>query len=921
MPDSTLTYNIENGVHCADFIGRDQNIHYGFSAEDVERLIQKMLEMILAGAAFAPLQDGALKIEAEGQTLTFQPRAAHLLAGQRNERSYLLSLTLKKDYLEWATNFIPLKAELLERKTSGGVLDIPLAYLAVRQPPPGSGPEAQIVEEELKNIMEALDRHEVFIILGEPGCGKTTTLQKMAYDHALACLGGPGRKMPFFVRLSQQHTDAPFTFLEKTWAQHTGSSLADALEAGRVLLLLDGINELPSDESLPQRLSDWRLFAKEYGGLNQIVFSGREKDYTGHLDLPRVRVRALDEESIYAYMRRNQAEGLIDALQKASPDARRRIQDLAQNPLHLNMLVHYYRENQTSLDNRGVLFAWFANSLLAREKFFHPENDRGNLPIEVRSAALAQLAFAIQADKLGTVIPFARAQALIPPQIVFKGKTYAVEAEALFHFARGARVLDPNLEDEVRFQHQMLHEYFAALELLERFEIATDLTLLWRATRSIEEMPPTAVGDWDPLPEPPSSGWEVTTILACGLSRAPEKLIEAVRQANPALAARCLDEAGIEKPAAVTASARADLLADLYNPQMHLRARLQAGYLLGKIGDPRFEKKEIGGVQVIVPQMVAVPAGDYLIGSHKGEKDSYEDESPQHKIAVTAFSLGKWPVTNAEFACFIAGGGYENEIYWEGELAKRWLKGEDVAGGQLTTAMNNWKIIHALPDIRQTLLDTGNFSPEEAEYYAQIFGLDEDDYKAEISKSYEGKSRTGPAYWDNPERNNPSQPVVGITWFEARAYCAWLSVVTGKPYRLPTEVEWEAAARGSLPFGHDVENRTYPWGNDWDKEKANSLEGRVLKPSPVGAYACTGAVGPFEAEDQAGNVYNWTSSLYLPYPYDPSKSELAEAEGERVVRGGSWVNYSRYVRCAYRFRYVPVDFFNNFGCRVVSPRL
>ena len=920
MPAPQMSYEINGGVHCADFVGRDQVNHYGFSAEDVEKIIQKMLELVKAGATLAPAQDGSLKIEADGQSLTFQPRAAHILSGQRNEHAYLLSLTLKKDYLEWATNFIPLKANLMEQKTASWTLDIPLAYRAVRQPPPGSGPEAQVVEEELKSIMEALDRHDTFIILGEPGCGKTTTLQKMAYDHALDCLDGQDVKIPFFVRLSKQHAETPFGFLEKEWAANLGTSLADALAAGRVLLLLDGVNELPVDDTLPLRLNDWRIFAKEYGGLNQIVFSGREQDYGGHLDLPRVRVRTLDNESIETYMRRNQAEGLIESLKKASPDARRRIQDLTQNPLHLSMLVHYYRENHTSLDNRGDLFAWFANNLLSREKFFHPENDRANLPVEVRSMALAKLAYAMQVEKLGTVISLERAQGLLPASVRFKGKTYLLEAEDLCHFARGARVLDPNMDADVRFQHQMLHEYFAALELLEQFESAADLSAFWKAPRTLDEMPPADVGEWDPLPEPPTSGWEVTTILACGLSRAPEKLIEAVRLVNPALAARCLDEAGIPAPDGAAHMIGADLLADLYNPQIHLRARLQAGYLLGKIGDPRFAATELNGVKVVLPQMQPVPAGKYLIGSKKGEPDSFEQEYPQHEVEIAAFSIGKWPVTNAEYACFMAAGGYQDEQYWQTGLAKRWLKGEDVTGGQFKTWLNIWQQLRTMKNVRETLEHSGNFTPEQIDSYEYVAGLTEDELKEQLGQQLSQKSRSQPHYWDDPQYNNPSQPVVGITWFEANAYCAWLSVITGKPYRLPTEAEWEAAARG-LPdnLQAPITNRQYPWGNAWDKEKANTLEGRVMKPSPVGAYTAASAVGPFGAEDQAGNVWNWTSSLYLPYPYDPAKSEDSESEGERVERGGSWGSGRRLARCAYRFWLVPADFFDYVGFRLVSP--
>lgn len=85
---------------------------------------------------------------------------------------------------------------------------------------------------------------------------------------------------------------------------------------------------------------------------------------------------------------------------------------------------------------------------------------------------------------------------------------------------------------------------------------------------------------------------------------------------------------------------------------MHLRARLQAGILLGKIGDPRFQKQEINGVKAILPHMVIVPTGDYQIGSVKGEQGGFEQEYPRHTVRVDAFSIGKWPVTNAEYACY-----------------------------------------------------------------------------------------------------------------------------------------------------------------------------------------------------------------------------------------------------------------------------
>ncbi len=242
-------------------------------------------------------------------------------------------------------------------------------------------------------------------------------------------------------------------------------------------------------------------------------------------------------------------------------------------------------------------------------------------------------------------------------------------------------------------------------------------------------------------------------------------------------------------------------------------------------------------------------------------------------------------------------------------------------GGQLTGILEFWKFTQSTSDWRTRLERTGNYSPDDLRNADYVAGLSEDELKAEYSKSVSAKSRAQPAYWNDPDRNNPSQPVVGLTWFEARAYCAWLSAVTGRAYRLPTEAEWEAAARGlSSPLqGEGAGMRVYPWGDEWDPERANTLEGRVLKPSPVGVYAAAGGIGPFKAEDQAGNVWEWTGTLYRAYPYEIDEREDPEAEGERVVRGGSWLDFRWSARCANRGRFVPDNFYDNIGFRLVSP--
>jgi len=156
-----------------------------------------------------------------------------------------------------------------------------------------------------------------------------------------------------------------------------------------------------------------------------------------------------------------------------------------------------------------------------------------------------------------------------------------------------------------------------------------------------------------------------------------------------------------------------------------------------------------------------------------------------------------------------------------------------------------------------------------------------------------------------------NQPVVYVSWHEAQAYCRWLSQTTGRDYRLPTEAEWEKAARGR-------DQRKWPWGNEFDRKLANTYEGKGdWTTTPVSLYP--EVASPYGIMDMAGNVWEWCSTLYRDYPYraDDGRESL-EADGPRVLRGGSWFNPPSYARCAYRYRYLPGYRYLNVGFRVAA---
>lgn len=170
-------------------------------------------------------------------------------------------------------------------------------------------------------------------------------------------------------------------------------------------------------------------------------------------------------------------------------------------------------------------------------------------------------------------------------------------------------------------------------------------------------------------------------------------------------------------------------------------------------------------------------------------------------------------------------------------------------------------------------------------------------------------------------RTLAQHPVVRVSWRDAMNYCRWLSDLSrselgGLSMRLPTEVEWEKAARG-------IDGRVYPWGDDWDQTRCNSLEigrGGVVQ---IGSHSPLGD-SPYGAADMAGNVWEWCHSLYKPYPYLGHDGREDSHGGDwRVARGGSWLSLQDYVRCAYRFcfrsdlRYEHVGFRCVISCALV----
>ena len=171
-----------------------------------------------------------------------------------------------------------------------------------------------------------------------------------------------------------------------------------------------------------------------------------------------------------------------------------------------------------------------------------------------------------------------------------------------------------------------------------------------------------------------------------------------------------------------------------------------------------------------------------------------------------------------------------------------------------------------------------------------------------------------PLYWEDKNLNAPNQPVVGVTWFDAAAFCLWLTKVTGVAYKLPTEDHWEAASRGGLV------SQPYPWGAQ--APDAGGVFRANFRTAPPGAtgFSFTAPAGSFGANgyglfDMAGNVSEWCQNRYEPLRHGgPFKPGVL-----RLLKGGSWMNGLRDLRNAARQSAPPTYADGYIGFRVVRP--
>ena len=771
----------------------------------------------------------------------------------------------------------------------------------------------------LEELMNATD-DKAILLLGDPGGGKSTLLQH--YEKYLHQSQEKNVLIPVYIELNLYPSDQEKTlidWLEERWKVLTtraNQSLQSLLDQEKVCLLLDGLNEMPYKISSPaERFEFVRKFIYDLKPGNRVLVACRTLDVLGTLDAPEAYVQPLEPSAIKKYLDdvcvskgfdEDIAHKVKEALEVQG------VLELYQNPYRLHLLASCI-DGQEVPSNRAELFSYaLFQSIKRQEKVSTHWNKISSVLCEedehwIRKKkrliapqieqpdtllyALGEVAFSMQQNHPGT---WGRLTEKAFQDIV--GDSF----KSILEVAIGLDLLvsgtgDDGYTQTWRFVHQQYQEYFAARAWVRKYKeqgfafayrpyLMDDPKLtptLEHWFKPTEDRPQGGVAPGQALPERPASHWEETATIALNLAGIDMGFAQGLMAQDPVQVARTLLSASCSIEASQVEETkkplRETLLRWLKDPKVELRARVDAGLALDEeaLTGLGYQKcYSVENVKYWMPPKITIPAGEYPMGSGEEDKQAFDNEKPGFIWTLDKeLVFAKYPVTRAEYACFIDAGGYDDMKYWPEETeARAWRKGT-----------------RPQEEVKQRVQMVRQFSAEQVESLALQYGWSDENKASlilliEMSEeeaislltSGEHPGLAGqPYFWADSRFTSPLQPVVGISWFEAQAYVQWLSNMSGRLVRLSDENEWEAAARGK-------NGRIWASGDKFDARHTNSLETGLRKPSPIHAFFDD--VTEQGGYDFIGNIREWTHSEYnsersLNRPTDRSLY---------VNRGGSW---------------------------------
>lgn len=864
----------------------------GLSDDDRQWFVETLRQELTAlgcPTAFAPqlrvevvLRDGRAdeQVAARRHYLDALRRGCRLLplSDLGRDPSQATPITLDQVYIELGTT-TPKKEKKAERDAAGFV------------------PRAETLSAQ-----EAAAMHKFFVLLGDPGAGKSSFVRQLLasladaeLDGASAPEGFAGHPLPLYLELRnlvghltglklhglsaadrkqalagvirQQLLAA----LDPCGCASFAPGLTSAFDAGDGLLVLDGLDEVAEKHRALVR--EAVLALRERYKLPRFIVTCRRRSYERDAvfaGIPVHTLAPLDEPRIATFAKRwyevqaerqnlrpgEAAAASGDALCRAAT-ADKELRALAGNPMLLTCMAIVHQQDRGLPRERVKVYARAVELLLKRWPAA-----KGKDVGEPLSPALAgflerttdlvllmrRLAFVAHEHNEGAGkgeeagdLPRPLALATLEKQF----GDHALANEFLDYIDQRAGLLvgrcgaTGNLPATYAFVHRTFQEYLAGCHLICELEVADLRTKLgggdyWYLAAQF--------GIENCLYNEPC-GRKLIAAYPADLCPDDQPVGERDWRCHLVAAYQVVLQGGDQRLTAVLASRLVELLARaaLSSPI----ERAEAGRLLAKLGDPRFDANHWRLPGDAQRGFIAVLAGRYWL-----------DDETEQPVQDGSFFVARWPVTNAQFSDFVKAGGYRNRAWWNAAVADRL-----------------W---------------------------------DEHGFKAQ----YPDETIVTPRDPGEPF-NLPNHPAVRLSWYEAKAYAAWLTerlrsaadtppqlaqvLAAGGCVRLPTEAEWVRTARGDT-------QRYYPWGDHDDPNCANYDETGIQATSAVGCFPGGTSYTNPGVEELAGNVLEWC---------------MDELGAFRVVRGGGWILNARHCRSASRSRFVPSDRGSHLGCRLV----
>ena len=789
--------------------------------------------------------------------------------------------------------YIPLKARIEMPEGETWARELRLAGRQMSQE------EADMIGHRLSEpqpVLDLLREQGGLIVLGDPGAGKTTFLKyltlRLATGEGEAL--GVGSRLPILIPLSAYanalaEVDVPLDRFIGDYYHNLGSQLpiarmlAEALERGGALLLMDGLDEvkdMAQRRVVVDRVVDFFTFHRRQG--NKFILSSR---IVGYREV-RPTAEGLAECTLVDFEQADIVDFIskwTTALERAArgstpvavQEAAREKEELlsavernpgvaalAANPLLLTILALMKRQGVILPERRVELYQKYIETLLKTWNLARGLGRPASRDLDVVETMrlLAPLALWMHQTSPGVglvkreplrrkLIEICEGRALENPE--------GAAGQLLDDVREHAGLLLERGPGEYGFIHLTFQEYLAAV------------AIALRGQRDVDEVVGILAGHVG------DDNWHEVTLLTVGYMGIIQQLDVVAGQVvrdlikrspgEPGQAVVLAGEAVLDAwPGGVDPATRqmvggilVKTLAADYAVKPALRAA--AGDALAQLGDPR---PGVGLRADGLPDIAwcEAPAGPFLMGSDPAkDRNATNDEQPQHEVTLPAYAISRYPVTNAQYEAFVADGGYT------GEWRHCW-----------TDAGWDWKGERVEP-----------------EKYGGVYDL-------------------------------PNHPVVMVSWYEAVAFCNWLTeilrldenssssavhrIAPNQIIRLPSEREWEKAARGT-------DGRTFPWGEEITPQHANYAQTGIGATSAAGCFPAGQSL--YGCEEMAGNVWEWCQTKWQDSYEDYKDDNDNEGNARRVLRGGAFFNYADNVRCAIRYDWDPNLRFRNLGFRLV----